>query len=302
MRLRLATRRSALALAQARLVAAALAQAGTETELVEIATAGDRGAKGGDKSRWVAELEQALIEERADVAVHSAKDVPGELPRGLAILAVPPRADARDALCGAASLEALPAGSRVGTSSLRRAAQLRAQRDDLEVVALRGNVDTRLRRLAEGDWDAIVLAMAGLERLDRRDAAGTALDPARFVPAPGQGALALEGRAGDEPVREAIRALDDDRAHDALRAERALCAALGATCHTPVGAHAGPDGDDTLCLRAFAGLPDGSEWIFDHAEGPQAEPEALGRDVGERMLGAGCADLLRRAEASGAPA
>ena len=300
MSLRVGTRGSALALAQARQVADALGGG----DLVEIATAGDRGAPGGDKSRWVAELERALAGGEVDVAVHSAKDVPGELAPGLAIAAVPPRADARDALIGAASLDDLAAGSRVGTSSLRRAAQLRAAREDLEVVSMRGNVDTRLRKLAEGEWDAIVLALAGLERLGRvtadplrvdlgggRESAVGVLDARLFVPAPGQGALVVESRAGEEAR---VVALDDPVSHARLRAERALTAALGASCHTPVGSYAEPDGKQ-LVLTAFAGLPDGSTWARDRLTGE--DPEALGRAVAERLLAAGAGEILREAEA-----
>jgi hydroxymethylbilane synthase len=284
--LRIGTRGSALALAQARQVADALGGG----ELVEIATAGDRGAPGGDKSRWVAELERALLDGEVDMAVHSAKDVPGELAPALAIAAVPARADARDVLVGVASLDELRPGARVGTSSLRRAAQLRAAREDLEIVSMRGNVDTRLRKLAEGEWDAIVLARAGLERLGRVAEAGGALDPEVFVPAPGQGALALETRVGEEG---AVAGLDDPESHARVRAERALTAALGASCHTPVGAYAEALGG-SFALTGFAGLPDGSLWIRDRLEGE--EPEALGRAVAERMLAAGAAEILREAE------
>lgn len=296
MSLRIGTRASALALAQARLVADALGGG----ELVEVTTAGDRGERGGDKSRWVDGLERALLDGSVDVAVHSAKDVPGELADGLVIAAVPERADARDALVGAASLDALAEGARVGTSSLRRAAQLQAAREDLEVVAMRGNVDTRLRRLGEGEWDAIVLALAGLERLGRGGEAGGALDPRRFVPAPGQGALALEARAGDEPVAAAVAPLDDPISHARLRAERALTRALGATCRTPVGAHAEPT-DGGLALTAFVGLPDGSEWIRDRLDGPADDPEALGRAVAERLRAAGASDMLQRVESDASP-
>jgi hydroxymethylbilane synthase len=286
--LRIGTRGSALALAQARQVADALGGG----ELVEIATAGDRGAPGGDKSRWVAELERALLDGEVDLAVHSAKDVPGELAAGLAIAAVPARADARDVLVGAASLDELRPGAQVGTSSLRRAAQLRAAREDVEVVSMRGNVDTRLRRLAEGEWDAIVLARAGLERLGRAAEAGGALDPEVFVPAPGQGSLALETRVGEEG---SVVGLDDPESHARLRAERALTVALGASCHTPVGAYAESVGD-AFSLIGFAGLPDGSTWIRDRLEGD--DPEALGRAVADRMLAAGAGQILREAEAA----
>jgi hydroxymethylbilane synthase len=288
--LRLGTRGSALALAQAQTVADALGDA----EIVPVVTAGDRGAHGGDKSRWVSELERALLAGEVDLAVHSAKDVPGELAEGLEIVGVPPRADARDALIGAGGLDELAHGARVGTSALRREAQLRAARPDLEVVAIRGNVDTRLRHLGEGEWDSIVLALAGLERLGRAEEAGAPLDPGAFVPAPGQGALALEARAGDESARDAARRLDDPGASACLRAERALAAALGASCHTPVGAHARADGQ-RLALTAWVGVPDGSAWVRDERTGD--DPEALGREVGERLLAAGGGDILRRAEA-----
>jgi hydroxymethylbilane synthase len=288
--LRIATRRSALALAQARTVGDRLGGA----ELVELSTAGDRGAAGGDKSRWVAELERAVLEGEADVAVHSAKDVPGELPSGLEILAVPQRADARDVLCGAATLDDLPEGARVGTSSLRRAAQLRAARDDLDLVSLRGNVDTRLRRLAEGDFDALVLAAAGLERLGRSDAAGGFLD---LVPAPGQGALAVEGRP---ELRAEVAAVDHPPSHATLRAERALTRALDASCRTPIGAHATGIEGDRMRMVAFVGLPDGSRWVRDELEGDAGDPDALGRAIAERLLSAGAGDLLREADAWGA--
>ncbi|MFL5819962.1 MAG: hydroxymethylbilane synthase [Solirubrobacteraceae bacterium] len=288
MTLRIATRRSALALAQARLVADALGGA----QLVEVVTAGDRGERGGDKSRWVAELERTVLNGEADVAVHSAKDVPGQLAAGLAIVAVPPRADARDALCGARSLDELRPGARVGTSSLRRSSQLRAVRDDLEVVALRGNVDTRLRRLAAGELDALVLALAGLQRLGSDAEAGCALEPDPFVPAPGQGALALEARADDGAVVEALSALDDPAASACLRAERALTARLDASCHTPVGGHAVAVDGGRLALNAYVGLPDGSAWVRDRLEGAIDRPDELGRTVGERVLAAGGERLL----------
>src|ERR1019366_1840921 len=170
--MRIGTRGSALALAQAQWVAARL---GSDAEIVTITAAGDRGAPVGDKSRWVSELERALLDGRIDLAVHSAKDVPTELDPALPLVAVPPRADPHDAICGAQTLAALPAGARIGTSSIRRAAQIRAVRDDLEVVELRGNVDTRLRKRAEGQVEALILALAGLQRLGREAEAGGAL-------------------------------------------------------------------------------------------------------------------------------
>lgn len=290
--MRIGTRRSALALAQAGLVAEAIGGC----ELVEIATSGDRDAAVADKSRWVAEIERALLEGEVDLAVHSAKDVPGEIAQGLALLGAPPRAAAEDVLCGAPSLDELPEGARVGTSSVRRRAQLLAAREDLDVATIRGNVDTRLRRLHEhhDGVDAIVLARAGLERLDREDEVGAVLDAQTFVPAPGQGALALQGRTGDTRVREAVAAICDERALACLLAERALARALGASCNTPLGAHAvALDGGD-LSLRAWVGLPDGSAWASDERSG--SEPEELGAEVAERLLAVGARELLAAAE------
>jgi hydroxymethylbilane synthase len=289
--IRIGTRGSALALAQARLVAERL---DGEVELVPITTSGDRGAAGpdADKSRFVKEIEEALLAGEVDLAVHSAKDVPAELPDGLAIVAVPERADPRDALCGAAALGELAEGAAVGTSSLRRRAQLLALRPDLDLRELRGNVDTRLRRLAEGDFHAVVLAAAGLERLGR---GGEGLPLGELVPAPGQGCLALEARADDGAVAAAAGALTDEPALACLTAERALVEALDATCRTPIGAHAAPDGD-ALRLTAFVGLPDGSHWIRDELEGSAAEPAPLGREVAERLLSAGAGEVLAEAE------
>ena len=282
--MRLGTRGSALALAQAREVAAALGGA----EVVKITTSGDRDRARGDKERWVRELDAALLDGEIDLAVHSAKDVPAQLHEGIVIAAVPPRADPRDALCGAAALGELPERARVGTSSLRRAAQLRALRSDLEVLELRGNVDTRLGRLAAGDYDAIVLARAGLERLGRGDEATGTLD--EMVPAAGQGALAITVRADDDAAGEAVVRISDAAAARCLAAERALVRALEADCHTPVGAHAVLDGD--LVLRAFVGAPDGTMWVRDELRGP--EPEALGDEVARRLRAAGADEVLGR--------
>ena len=274
--LRLGTRGSALALAQARWVAERLPG---EVEIVEITTAGDlRRDDAGDKSRWTGALEQALVDGEIDLAVHSAKDVPGELAEGTEIAAVPPRADPHDVLVGASSLDALHTGARVGTSALRRRAQVLAARPDVDVVELRGNVDTRLRKLAAGEVDALVLAAAGLVRLGHADFGAAPLVGDLFVPAPGQGCLAVQARAGDR-----FEALDDPDSHAALDAERAVVARFGASCHTPVGVHRGAD-----ALTAFVGLPDGSEWLIDAA--------ADAAELAERMLAAGAADLLARAE------
>ena len=285
--MRIGTRGSALALAQAGWVAQRL---GADAEIVTITTVGDRGAEIGDKSRWVSELERALSDGRIDIAVHSAKDVPTELPEGLELVAIPERADPRDAICGARSLAELPAGATVGTSSLRRAAQIRAVRGDLEVVSVRGNVDTRLRKLTEGQFDAIVLALAGLERLGRADEAGGVLS--ELVPAAGQGALLIEARAGAVSA-ELLAGVSDPEATACVMAERELVGALDASCNTPVGAHARRLGSGELDLVAWVGLPDGSAWIRDRQTGDAA---GLGGALAQRLLSAGAGELLRRAE------
>lgn len=274
--IRVGTRGSALALAQAEWVGERL---GTGYELVILDAAGPVA----DKSRWVAELERALLAGEIDVAVHSAKDVPAQLADGLEIVAIPPREDPRDAICGAPSLSELGPGARVGTSSLRRAAQIRAAREDLEVVEVRGNVDTRLRKLAEGQCDALVLAAAGLARLGRLDAVDGILDA--FVPAAGQGALALEA----PPGRLSLDGLIDADATACVLAERELTRALGASCNTPVGAFARVVGDGVLELTAWVGRPDGSAWVRDVLRGPASE---VGGAVAERLLAAGAGELL----------
>ena len=286
--LRVGTRGSALALIQARWVAERLPGA----EIVEITTSGDRARGVGDKSRWVDTIEAALVAGEIDLAVHSAKDVPGELAEGCELAATPPRAAAEDVLVRAEAapgdaaptgpLRELPAGARVGTSSLRRRAQLLSVRPDLEVVELRGNVDTRLRKLDAGEVDAVVLAAAGLERLG----IGREVKPLDFVPAPGQGTLAIEIRAGDEAVRGALGSVHEPTTFAALRAERAAVRVLEASCHTPVGIHA-QDGT----IRGFVGLPDGSVWVADEVAGEDGE------ELARRMLAAGAGDLLARAEA-----
>jgi hydroxymethylbilane synthase len=275
--LRLGTRGSALALVQARAVAVLLDE---PVELVPITTAGDVDRARGDKSRWVGALEAALEAGDIDLAVHSAKDVPGELAAGTAIVATPRRASPLDALVGAASLDAVARGARVGTSSIRRRAQLLAARPDLAVADLRGNVDTRLRKRADGEVDVLVLAAAGLERLGRTGDA--ALSGGVFVPAPGQGVIAVQGREGSAAA-SAAAAIDHAATHAALDEERAAVRALDASCYTPVGVLA-VDGR----VHGFAGLPDGSAWILDEA--------GSGEELARRMLAAGAADLLRDAE------
>ncbi len=281
--IRVGTRASALALAQAGWVAGLIGDA----ELVTVTTSGDRGEALRDKSRWTSTLERALLEGEIDVAVHSAKDVPGELAEGTAIVAVPARAAALDALCGAADLAVIQAGSRIGTSSIRRTAQLRAIRDDIEVVELRGNVDTRLRKLEDGEVDAVVLAQAGLIRLGREREIGCLLDT--LVPAPGQGALLLQARTGDERTRR----LNDPDAERCVAAERALAGALHATCNTPLGANATLATGDQVTLRGWIGVPDGSRWISDELTAPSAEVGVL---LAKRMRSVGADELLAQAE------
>jgi hydroxymethylbilane synthase len=287
--LRIATRGSQLALTQSGMVAEMLGGA----ELVEVSSDG----LPGDKSRFVRAVEQAVLDGRADIGVHSAKDLPGEEVEGLEIAAVPPREDPADAWIGAGtSLEDIPEGAKVGTVSLRRRAQLLAARPDLELLDLNGNVDTRLRKLAEGDYDAIVLAAAGLRRLGREGEIGFRVPEDRMVPAAGQGALAVQVRSGDEETAAAVRAIGDAVSFAELRAERACFTRLDADCSTPIGVHAKVDGE-RLRIGAFIGLPDGSEWIRDELDADVSDPEAAGTDLAKRLLGAGAADLLARAAA-----
>jgi len=293
--LRVGTRGSLLALAQARAVAAAL---GAEAELVEITTAGDVDRARGDKSRWTSALEAALLAGDIDLAVHSAKDVPGELAEGTAIVAAPRRADPSDVLIGERDLDAVREGARVGTSALRRRAQLLAVRPDLEVTELRGNVDTRLRKRAAGEADVLVLAAAGLERLGRREEAGGRLDGEVFVPAAGQGVIAVQARAGSAAA-DVASAVSHAATFACLQAERAAIRALGASCHSPVGVLAQRVAE-SLHLRGFAGLPDGSEWVLDEHDAPADGPEHAGLALAERMRAAGAADVLAAAEAMAA--
>ena len=292
--LRIGTRGSTLALAQARAVAQLLPVA---TVLVPITTAGDVDRGAGDKSRWVGALEAALLAGEIDLAVHSAKDVPSELAGGTAIVATPRRADPMDVLVGEGVLSDVREGARVGTSALRRRAQLLAVRPDLVVTELRGNVDTRLRKLSAAEVDVLVLAAAGLERLGRRREAGGTLHGEVFVPAPGQGVIAVQARVAS-PTAEVAIAACHARTLACLEAERTAVRELAASCHTPVGIHA-----DRVRIRGFAGLPDGSEWLVDEipVEGEDDDAFATaGRELARRMIAAGAAELLRDAEAMAA--
>jgi hydroxymethylbilane synthase len=291
--LRLGTRGSALALAQANLVAKALGGA----EIVPIKTSDGRSTPGGDKARFVREIERALLEGEIDLGVHSAKDLPSDLPEGLEIAGVPAREDPRDAYIGhVTSFGEAPEGSRIGTSSLRRRAQILAFRPDLDVVDVRGNVDTRLGKFEAGDFDGLVLAAAGLHRLGRAEEIAFPMEPDLMTPAPGQGALAIEAlHSADRPVT-AAESITDRAALATLSAERALVAALEASCNTPLGASATLEKGGRMRLQAFCGLPDGSEWLRDELEADASEPEALGHALAERMKAAGAAEILERAE------
>ncbi len=291
MTLRVGTRGSALALAQARAVVQALPE---PAELVTITTAGDVDRARGDKSRWVGALESALLAGEIDLAVHSAKDVPGELANATALVATPRRADPMDVLVGEPTLEHVREGARVGTSAVRRRAQLLAVRPDLELCELRGNVDTRLRKRAAGEVDVLVLAAAGLDRLDRRHEGGGTLSGDVFVPAAGQGVIAVQARQGS-PAADVAAAASHDRTMACLEAERAVIHRFSASCHTPVGIHA-----DFVRVRGFVGLPDGSAWLVDEVRVTGDDPVAAGEELARRMLAAGAADLLRYAEAMAA--
>lgn len=275
-------------MAQARQVAELLGGA----ELVGVSSDGEPG----DKSRFVRGVERALLDGEAEIGVHSAKDLPAETPDGLAIGAVPPREDPADAWVGVgASLDDVTEGARVGTASLRRRAQLLAARPDLRVSELHGNVDTRLRKLAEGELDAIVLAVAGLRRLGRESEIAFRVPGEAMTPAAGQGSLVLQIRAGDEETAEAIAPLGNETALRELTAERAVVSLLDATCATPIGVHARDEGEQ-VHVDAFVGLPDGSEWLRDRVEGEATEPALLGATLAQRLLSAGARDILDRAE------
>jgi hydroxymethylbilane synthase len=291
--LRLGTRGSALALAQANAVAKAVGGA----EVVPIKTSDNQPKAGGDKSRFVREIERALLDGEVDLGVHSAKDLPTDLPEGLELAGVPEREDPRDAYVGrVSSLGEVPEGSRIGTSSLRRRAQILARRPDLEVVELRGNVDTRLSRYEAGDFDGLVLATAGLSRLGRAEEIAFEIEPEECIPAAGQGAIAIESRHSDDRATTAAESITDRGALGLLKAERSLVAALDASCYTPLGANATLEQGGRMRLRAFCGLPDGSEWLRDELDEDASDPEGLGVALAERMRAAGAADLLARAE------
>jgi hydroxymethylbilane synthase len=300
--LRIGTRGSPLALAQAHQVRARLAAAlGVEPAaiaLVIIKTTGDAIqnrplAEIGGKGLFVKEIEQALIDGSIDLAVHSAKDVPGVLPDGLVLAACLPREDARDAFISrrAASFSTLPPGAVVGTASPRRHAMVKRLRPDLEVVPLRGNVETRLKKLDAGDVDATLLAMAGLNRLGLAAAATAPLDVDAFLPAVGQGVIALETRASDARTRAHLAKIDDAAAATALAAERAFLAVLDGSCRTPIAGHARLAGD-ALHLRGLIVKPDGSEAFEAERRGSAGDAAALGEDAGRELRARAGADFF----------
>lgn len=298
--LRIATRKSPLALWQAQHVGALLSKrhAGIEVELVPMSTQGDKLldaplAKVGGKGLFIKELEHALLEERADVAVHSMKDVPVEIPAGLVLPVSLARGDARDALvCNRyESLAALPAGARVGTSSLRRKCQLLALRSDLEVVTVRGGVQTRLAKLDDGDFDALILAVAGLERLGMAGRVREVLEPEVILPAVGQGVLGIEYREGDERSAELVAPLNDGESGTRLRAERAMNAKLGGGCQVPIAGFAEIDGE-ALRLRALVASPEGTQVLREEQWGSREQAEQLGQSVAERLLASGAGAIL----------
>jgi hydroxymethylbilane synthase len=290
----IASRGSQLALWQARWVASRLEELGHACRIEIVKTTGDKItdvplAKIGGKGLFTKEIEEALLDGRANLAVHSLKDLPTELPEGLALAAVPVREDPRDALVGKRMAE-LAAGAKVGASSLRRAAQLRRLRPGVLVEPVRGNLDTRLRKLEEGRYDAILLAAAGLKRLGWGGRISEILEPETMCPAVGQGALAVETRTSGEGM-DACRALDHPATHAAVAAERSVLRALGGGCQTPIGAHAMAR-DGRLRVLAIVASPDGSELVRGETEGPAADAERLGRELAERLLERGAREIL----------
>ena len=296
-RIRIGTRGSALALWQARHVQGRLEALGHAVSLHEITTTGDRIQDQrlevvGGKGAFLKEIEEALLARDVDLAVHSLKDVPTALPSGLMLTAILERADPRDVLVSSGPrLDELPAGACVGTTSLRRRSLVGALRPELRLGDLRGNVDTRLRRLREGRFDAILLAMAGLVRLGRADEATELLDPRRFVPAPGQGAIALECREGDAAVRAATAPLDDPPTARAVAAERAFLERLGGGCNVPLGAHAFAAAAE-LELVAFVASPDGTALVRGERRGSDAT--ALGHALADELVARGARELIGR--------
>jgi hydroxymethylbilane synthase len=295
-RLRIGSRGSQLALWQANHISTLLQQQGHTVSIEVIKTTGDKIvdvalAKVGTKGMFTKEIEEAMAEGRIDLAVHSLKDLPTELSRGFVLAAVPKREDARDAFLSInySRIEELPRGAKVGTSSLRRQAQLHALRRDLEIVPLRGNVDTRLRKLQAGNFQAIILAAAGVARLGLTNAVREYISYERMCPAAGQGALAIETRATDRQTTAAVQFLDDEPTRAAVDCERAALNVLGGGCQVPIGAYAETQLQGLL-LRAVVASPDGSEIVREQRSG--SDPRALGMEVGEALLARGARRIL----------
>jgi hydroxymethylbilane synthase len=297
-KLRIGSRGSQLALWQANHISALLRARGHEVEIEIIHTTGDKItdvalAMVGTKGMFTKEIEEALADGRVDLAVHSLKDLPTELPPGFEIAAITKREDARDAFCSRlySNVENLPRGARVGTSSLRRQAQLKAVRPDLDIHPLRGNVDTRLRKLEQGDYDAIILASAGLNRLGKTELIKQIIPAQIMCPAAGQGALAIEIREADSATRQHVEFLNDDRARAATTCERALLNRLGGGCQVPIGAFAEMR-SGKLHLEAIVADPGGSRVLRESRDGNFNHPEQLGNDVGETLLARGGEEIL----------
>lgn len=289
------SRGSQLALWQARWVEAQLAALGAECKIEIIKTTGDKIqdvplAKVGTKGLFTKEIEEALLDRSIDVAVHSLKDMPTDLPAGLTLQAIPEREDVRDALVGK-RLADLAAGAHVGTSSLRRAAQLRAARPDLNIESIRGNLDTRLRKLDEGQFDAIVLAAAGLRRLGWAGRITEYVDASVICPAVGQGALAIETRDDDSPGALLARKLDHAASRAAVTAERAVLRAMGGGCQVPIGAYAQVTGE-SIALQAIVISPDGAKVFRGNRTGVAAEASSIGQDLAEDLLARGAREIL----------
>jgi hydroxymethylbilane synthase len=299
--LRIGTRGSALALWQARSIARALREStGADPEIVVIKTSGDKFQQTsfsqiGTKGVFIKELEDALLEERIDLAVHSMKDVPTEMPAGLVIAAIGKREDVRDALLSSsgATLASLPHGARVGTSSLRRQSQLLHARHDLRMLELRGNVDTRIEKLKRGDYDAIVLAKAGLDRLGLNANISEVLPEEVSLPAAGQGAIGIEARAGDVATLRVLAGQEDAETRSAVTAERCALAGLGGGCQLPIGAW-GRVEDGKLLLDVAVLSPDGSQRMWEKDSGPPADAEAIGKRVAQKLRDLGATALLER--------
>jgi hydroxymethylbilane synthase len=299
-RIVIASRESALALWQARHIESRLAALfpGAEIRILGLTTEGDRRLEAplaaiGGKGLFVKELEQALADGRADIAVHSVKDLPMTIAREFALAAIGEREDPRDAFVSNryADLAALPAGGRVGTSSLRRECQLRARHRGLRIEQLRGNVTTRLRKLDAGDYDAVILAAAGLKRLGLEDRITRLIPPSESLPAPGQGALGVECLARRADLVEWLKALDHAPTARCVAAERAFSRALSGSCNVPLGAYAEAEGRN-LRLRGFVGTPDGTRVVSGELRGPARDPEALGATLAAGLKAQGAGEIL----------